>query len=398
MATAGTFYLQKGTFSVFLRQRIEKKRFPGKCSRSPLIFPDAFSILMSVKVDIMLERAADTERKFLMSANPRNINDTLKKVLKVMYWVLFGLSLAIVVAYFAFRIAAKPPEVGGEVTFPPQSETSLPPEQTGEPVPTEPAIVLTRREGVYTCLIMGSDDGNGLADTIMIGVFDTRNRTADLISVPRDTLVSVNGRDRKINSVYGVGGVELLRDTLEDALAIPLDFYVEVELDAFAAIVDEIGGVWFDVPMDMDYEDPYQDLVIHVEQGYQLLDGEKAMGVMRFRSGYASQDIGRTQTQRAFLTAMVKQTVTLSNATKVRSLIQILNDYVYSDMPLDNMLYFATHAIGMDLDTALSSTILPNEWKAPYVELVDSDVLELVNGLGIYEETVPAEALHICHK
>lgn len=333
-----------------------------------------------------------------MSANPRNINDTLKKVLKVMYWVLFGLSLAIVVAYFAFRIAAKPPEVGGEVTFPPQSETSLPPEQTGEPVPTEPAIVLTRREGVYTCLIMGSDDGNGLADTIMIGVFDTRNRTADLISVPRDTLVSVNGRDRKINSVYGVGGVELLRDTLEDALAIPLDFYVEVELDAFAAIVDEIGGVWFDVPMDMDYEDPYQDLVIHVEQGYQLLDGEKAMGVMRFRSGYASQDIGRTQTQRAFLTAMVKQTVTLSNATKVRSLIQILNDYVYSDIPLDNMLYFATHAIGMDLDTALSSTILPNEWKAPYVELVDSDVLELVNGLGIYEETVPAEALHICHK
>lgn len=333
-----------------------------------------------------------------MHADPRNINDILKKVLKVMYWVLFGLSLAIVVAYCAFRIAAKPPEVGGEVTFPPQSENSAPPEQTGEPAPTEPAIVLTRREGVYTCLIMGSDDGNGLADTIMIGVFDTLNRKANLISVPRDTLVSVNGRDRKINSVYGVGGVELLRDTLEDVLAIPLDFYVEVELDAFAAIVDEIGGVWFDVPIDMDYEDPYQDLVIHVKQGYQLLDGEQAMGVMRFRSGYASQDIGRTQTQRAFLTAMVKQTITLSNATKVRSLIRILNSYVFSDMPLENMLYFATHAIGMDLDTALRSTILPNEWKAPYIELVDRDVLELVNGLGIYEETVPMEALHIRHK
>ena len=333
-----------------------------------------------------------------MRADPGKFNDMLKKILKIMYWVLFGLSLVVVVAYIAFRVTVKPPDVGGEVTFPPQSEGSLPPESTGKPEPTEPAIVLTRREGVYTCLIMGSDDGNGLADTIMIGVFDTTKKTASLISVPRDTLVSVNGRDRKINSVYGVGGVELLRETLEDTLAIPLDFYVEVELDAFAAIVNEIGGVWFDVPMDMDYEDPYQDLVIHVKQGYQLLNGEQALGVMRFRSGYASQDIGRTQTQRAFLTAMVKQTVTLSNATKVRALIRILNTYVFSDMPLDNMIYFATHAIGMDLDTALHSTILPNEWKSPYVELTDEAVLELVNGLGIYEEEVPMEALNIRHK
>lgn len=333
-----------------------------------------------------------------MRADPGNINDILKKTLKIMYWVLFALSLVVVVVYIIFRVSVTPPDVGGQVTFPPQSESSAAPEESGDPGSAEPAIVLTRREGVYSCLIVGSDDGNGLADTIMIGVFDTTKKTASLISVPRDTLVNVNGRDRKINSVYSIGGVDLLRDTLEDTLGIPLDFYVEVELDAFAAIVDEIGGVWFDVPMDMDYEDPYQDLAIHVKQGYQLLDGEQALGVMRFRSGYASQDIGRTQTQRAFLTAMVKQTVTLSNATKVGALIRILNTYVYSDMPLDNMIYFATHAIGMNLDTALNSTILPNEWKSPYVELVDEDVLELVNGLGIYEETVPMEALNIRHK
>lgn len=336
-----------------------------------------------------------------MRARPGNFNDFLKKLLKIMYWVLFAISLVIVVVYIIFRVTVKPPDVGGEVTFPPQTEVSQPPDaETSQPPaePTEPALVLTRREGVYTCLLTGSDDGNGMADTIMIGVFDTTNKTASLVSVPRDTLVTVNGRDRKINSVYGLGGVELLRDTLEDTLGIPLDFYVEVELDAFAAIVDEIGGVWFEVPMDMDYEDPYQDLVIHVKQGYQRLNGEQALGVMRFRSGYSSQDIGRTQTQRAFLTAMVKQAITVSNATKVGSLIRILNTYVYSDMPLDNMIYFATHAIGMKLDTALQSSILPNQWVYPYIELVDEKVLELVNGLGIYEEEVPMEALNIRHK
>lgn len=329
---------------------------------------------------------------------PRDIDRFLKKLLKTMYWLLFAISLVIVVGYIVYRVSVRPPDVGGQVTLPPQGVVSQPPEQSGEPAPSEPAIVLTRREGVYTCLIMGSDDGNGLADTIMIGVFDTTQKKASLISVPRDTLVNVGGRDRKINSVYGLGGVELLRDTLEDTLAIPLDFYVEVELEAFAAIVDEIGGVWFDVPMDMDYEDPYQDLVIHVKKGYQLLNGENAMGVMRYRYGYRSQDIGRTETQRAFLAAMVEQTITLSNASKVGSLIRILNSYVYSDMPLDNMIYFATHAIGMDLGSALHSTVLPHEWINPYIELLDEDILTLVNGLGIYEETVPAEALNIRHK
>jgi len=333
-----------------------------------------------------------------MSKLPRDIDRFLKKLLKTMYWLLFAISLVVVVGYIIFRVAVDKPDVDSEVTFPPQSEVSQPPETSEAPEPTEPALVLARQDGTYTCLLVGSDDGNDLADTIMIGVFRTKEKTASLISVPRDTLVSVNGRDRKINSVYSIGGVELLRDTLESTLAIPLDFYVEVELDAFASIVNEIGGVWFDVPMDMDYEDPYQDLAIHVKQGYQLLNGEQALGVMRFRSGYASQDIGRTQTQRAFLAAMVKQAVTLSNATKVGALIRILNTYVYSDMPLDNMIYFATHAVGMDLDSALQSTILPNEWRSPYIQLLDEEVRTLVNGLGIYQEEVPPEAFHIRHQ
>lgn len=323
----------------------------------------------------------------------------LKNLLKTLYIILFVLSLAVVVGYVIFRLAVNAPDVGSQVTVPPavsQAPESVPPEVSAEPTPTP--IVLTRREGVYTCLLAGSDDGNGKADTIMLGVFDTGEKTASLVSIPRDTLVAINGRDAKINAAYGLGGMDLLCDTVEEMLAIPVDFYVSVELDAFAAIVETIGGVWFDVPMDMDYEDPYQDLVIHVKKGYQRLNGEQALGVMRFREGYISQDLGRVQTQRALLTAMVKQTVTASNATKVGELIRILKNHVDSNMPLDDMVYFATRAIGMDLDRALVSKTLPNEWIYPYIELVDEKVLELVNSLGIYEESVPLEALNIRHK
>lgn len=323
----------------------------------------------------------------------------LKNLLTTLYIILFALSLAVVVGYVIFRLAVNAPDVGGQVTVPPavsQPPESAPPEVSAEPTPTP--IVLTRREGVYTCLLAGSDDGNGKADTIMLGVFDTGEKTASLVSIPRDTLVTINGRDVKINAAYGLGGMGLLCDTVEEMLAVPVDFYVSVELDAFAAIVKTIGGVWFDVPIDMDYEDPYQDLVIHVKKGYQRLNGEQALGVMRFREGYASQDLGRIQTQRALLTAMVKQTVTASNAAKVGELIKILKTHVDSNMPLDDMVYFATRAIGMDLDRALVSKTLPNEWIYPYIELVDEKVLDLVNGLGVYEETVPMEALNIRHK
>lgn len=326
-----------------------------------------------------------------------------QRLLFVLYILLFTISLIIVVAYAAFRLLIKPPDVDSQVTFTPppvvsgQVDVSQSPSDVTEP-PTPSQLVLTRQEGVYTCLLMGSDDGNGKADTIMLGVFDTKNNTASLISIPRDTLVSISGKDFKVNAAYGLGGEELVRDTVSTTLGIPIDYYVSVDLRAFEAIVDEIGGVWFDVPMDMDYEDPFQDLYIHIPAGYQKLNGKQAVGVMRFRHGYASQDIGRTQTQRAFLTALIKQTVSLSNVTKVTSLANILNTYVTTDMPLDKMIWFATQAIDMDLDTALTSTILPNDWISPYIELRDQEVLDLINGLGIYQEEAPMEILHIRHK
>lgn len=333
----------------------------------------------------------------------------IKRILSIIYWIIFAISLVIVIVFAAFKIFVAKPNVGNSeiivnpdvvIQIPGNSQAPENPSDTQQPqnsqAPQE--LVLRRNGGVYTCLLAGTDDGNGCADTLMLGVFDTVNKTASLISIPRDTLVSVSGKDYKINAVYAYHGIDGVCNAVSSMLAVPVDFYVAVKLEAFSAIVDEIGGVWYTVPQDMDYDDPTQNLHIHLKKGYQLLDGKNALDLMRFRKGYSNQDLGRVETQRSFLVAMVKQTISLSNVTKVTSLINILNKYVDSNMPLSNMVYFATESIGMDLNTVLSSVTLPGDWVYPHMELRNEEVLSIVNSLGIYENEVPLEALQIRHK
>lgn len=323
----------------------------------------------------------------------------LSRVLRGLYIILFSLSLVVVVSYVALKFFAPAPDLPTQVEFPIEPDESDAPEQPSSGVEdpnTGSKLTLNRRKDVYTCLMLGVADQGG-SDTIMLGVFDTANKKASLISIPRDTVVKYEGSYIKINASYSYGGVEAVRECVSKMLAVPIDYYVKVNTRAFREIVDEIGGVDFNVPVRMDYDDPYGDLYIHIAPGYQHLNGKQAEGVVRCRSCYANADIGRAATQRAFLAALAKQTITLSNVTKVTSLINILNTYVESDMPLNTMVYFGTQAVGMDLDTSLDMAGLPGKWINPFWQLEDDEILKIVNGLGIYEEQVPASVLRISH-
>ena len=329
----------------------------------------------------------------------------LQRVTLALYIVAVALSLVVVVSFVALKLFAPAPEVPDQVEFP--MSTDNPPKQSGSAadavntadvtdINKTDTVTLHRRKGVYTCLLLGVADQGG-SDTIMLGVFDTEGKTASLISIPRDTVVNYNGTNIKVNAAYSYGGAEAVRQCVSELLAVPIDYYVTVNFRAFRDIVNEIDGVYFDVPPGMDYDDPTQDLHIHLAPGYQKLYGEDALKLVRCRSAYASQDIGRAATQRAFLAALVKQTITLSNVTKVTNLINILNTYVKSDMSLSNMVYFGTQAIGMDLDTALTSAVLSTNWVSPYIVPGEDEVLALVNSLGIYEEEIPVEVLGLVH-
>ncbi len=344
----------------------------------------------------------------------KKTSSPLKQAIKVVYIIVVILSALIVAGFAAYTVLVRAPDVDEQVTFPAatpspsgQVQASPSPAPGGredpEPSPSEEALVFTRREGVYTCLLLGVADYGG-ADSIMLGMFDTNSRTASLISIPRDTLVLRNGKNGKLNALYSSGGAEAMTSAVSDMLGVPVDYYVSVNFKAFQAIVKTIGGVYFDVPIDMDYDDPDQDLHIHLKKGYQKLDAKQAMWVVRFRhnndgSGYPDQDLGRVRTQRAFLAAVVKQTITVSNITKVTELINTLSKHVKTDMPLDTMIFFATNAIGMDLDSDLSSATLPGKWKSPYQEVDDEAALEMINELlPVYNEPVVKEITNFRHR
>ena len=132
--------------------------------------------------------------------------------------------------------------------------------------------------------------------------------------------------------------------------------YLFVE-DAFVELVDLVGGVDFDVPMDMDYDDPSQDLYIHLKKGEQHLDGEQAMGLVRFRKGYATQDIQRTKTQQAFLQALARKCLSVVNLSKIGEMVTIFRENVTTDLTVGNLAYFAQELLRCDFETMFSYTL-----------------------------------------
>lgn len=253
----------------------------------------------------------------------------------------------------------------------------------------------------YNILLYGVDNDAGGSDTNMLMRFDAVNKTVDVVSLPRDTLMS-NGH--KLNSSYNNGGTEKLRSNIEDMLGVPVDFYVSVDLKGFIALIDQIGGVEFDVPCDMDYDDPYQDLHIHFKAGLQKLNGQQAMEVVRFRhnndnTGYGGrQDLGRIGTQQAFLKTVAQKLMKLEN---VPAMAETFLKYVKTDLTLGNLMWLANQALSMGGTDAISFATLPGDgsgwYKGMSVYALDPEqVLEMTNSmLNPYATDITADDQNI---
>ena len=252
-----------------------------------------------------------------------------------------------------------------------------------------------RKPDFWTILVSGRDDGNGGTDTNILVALDAANGHVFGVSIPRDTKALIKGENHKINYAYNSGGMETMSETVSDQLGIPVDYTVLVNLKAFQALVDAIGGVWFDVPLDMNYEDPYQNLSIHFSKGTRHLTGAEALKVVRFREGYASQDIGRMHTQQDFLKAVAKQMLSPASLTKLDDYCKIFVDYVETDLTVGNLVWMGTQVIGMGSD-AIEFATLPGDWKSPYIYLNQEEVLAMVNEhLNPYIEDRTDEDLNI---
>ena len=276
-----------------------------------------------------------------------------------------------------------------------------------------------KSQDYYTVLILGRDTGGGgNTDTMLLGSYDVTNQKATVMSIPRDTMVNVSWDIKRINSVYnyyggGDRGIQYLYKEIAQLVGFEPDYQVVVEWDAVGQIVDAMGGVWFDVPRNMNYDDPYQDLHIHQEKGYRLLTGDDAMQVLRYRHdndmryGYPDGDLGRIKTQQAFLTAMVDQLLQIKNVTKINQFIQVFQNNVETDLSFQNILWFAQQAIlgGLSMENVEFVT-MPNRtascWSRTYhnyqsyVVPSADELLELVNTkLSPYTEVFTLSDLDI---
>ena len=269
--------------------------------------------------------------------------------------------------------------------------------------PAQPAEARrTRKPYCYTVLLSGLDQSGGGSDTNLLMRFDVPSRRIDLVSLPRDTLLHHEWYSNKLNYAYASGGVELLRSEIENLLGIPVDYYITLNLSGFVALIDRLGGVDFEVPADMDYDDPAQDLHIHFTKGLRHLNGQQAMEVVRWRknndgAGYPDADIGRIATQQAFLRAVAAQAARIGN---VPALAQAVFTCVKTDLTAGNLVWLGSEALRVDAEDVCFHT-LPGDGAGSYrresVYVLDPErTLALVNeALNPYDLPIEMEETDI---
>ena len=220
---------------------------------------------------------------------------------------------------------------------------------------------------------ISEDLDSKLTDTIIICSYNPKDQSAYMISVPRDTFIGKNKTKAKstdkINTVYSQKGISALEEKISDITGTTTEYYAVINNKALMDIVDIIGGVYFDVPIDMDYDDPTQDLHIHLNKGYQLLNGEQAEQLLRFRhnndmtsypSEYGDNDFGRMKTQRDFIKETVKQTLTLKNIFKANTIINSIFDNLDTNLTKKDLLPYRPTLANFDTEN-ITSVQIPGE-------------------------------------
>lgn len=202
-------------------------------------------------------------------------------------------------------------------------------------------------------LLMGVDKSEALSDVMMIAQLNMANNSVNILQLPRDTYIEGRKGDKKLNSAYGSGGVKKTIEDIQTLVDIEIDGHVLVTTSGFRDVVDAVGGIYYDVPRDMNYDDVYQDLHIHLKKGYQLLDGDKAEQYVRYRSGYVTGDLGRIDAQSDFIKEAMRQILekNASNSNEeTKKLLASISKMVTTDFTFEEMLQYAPYILKIDMD------------------------------------------------
>ena len=228
--------------------------------------------------------------------------------------------------------------------------------------------------GEFKCLILGiSTDQKDveLTDTIMVASYNPNTQKATLLSIPRDTYTGKNPSRatayEKINALYSrKHRPDETLEAVNEITGLDIEYYVVVKTEALIKLVDAIGGVTFNVPIDMNYDDTSQNLHIHLKAGEQKLNGDQAEGLVRFRHNnngtsypeeYGDNDTGRMRTQREFILQVVKQTAKPENIFKIGQILDVAKEYVITNIDFNVAKDYIPYIVEFNTDNLLTATL-----------------------------------------
>lgn len=227
-------------------------------------------------------------------------------------------------------------------------------------------------EAPVNLLVLGLDGDETRSDVILLFNYSPNAGRLNILSIARDTRVYFKGKPVKANALIGIGGERLIIKLVERMTGLKVDYYLTLNFEAFRKIIDVLGGVYVDVPIDMDYDDPIQNLHIHLRKGRQMLDGKKAEQYVRYRKGnrhnegYDDGDLGRIKAQQNLLKELIEQKLNWKYISKVDDIFMILKDHMNTNVKIGDIRKYAGSAINLTSEdvkvyTTPGKSILSND-------------------------------------
>jgi LCP family protein required for cell wall assembly len=194
----------------------------------------------------------------------------------------------------------------------------------------------------------GLDEKNNAkrTDTILLANFNPKINEMNIISIPRDTLIEINKKYKKINEAHVIGGPAYLIEAVENMLNIKVNYYTKVDYEGFRKVIDTIGPIELKINQKMDYDDSTQNLHIHFKKGDVVqLDGKKAEEFFRWRknndgTGLSDGDLGRIENQHLFIEKLIEKVKSPKTITKIPNLLAVLPHYVVTNMAADDIIKY----------------------------------------------------------
>jgi polyisoprenyl-teichoic acid--peptidoglycan teichoic acid transferase len=226
----------------------------------------------------------------------------------------------------------------------------------------------------YNVLILGVDarpeETQSRSDSILVAHIDPATKRMWLVSIPRDTKVTVPGYgEHKINDAHFLGGPQLAVKTVSQFTGLKINHYLEVNFSCFEAVVRKMGGVWVDVPVainDIQADRSPHHRAAKIPAGYQRLDAWHALTFMRARHQFLDQDFTRMRNQQIFFKAVADQLSKTSNVVEIPGIITVVARYIRTDMSLMDMIKTGMALREMGGKNMYTTTVM-GEWVSPYV-------------------------------